>query len=124
MAIDKSKLNKSNNTNQPQSISSIPSANGAYATTADAPSSTITSVSASANAPLTDLVLYHSFEEALDAVNDVKLIPGQVHTEFYIDNNEYHCIVGIGNIVENTPHLILSDSGSSSIAEQFKELER
>ena len=57
--------------------------------------------------------LWSNFEEAKIACSSIYLKRGEAHTEFYKDeNDEYHCVVAIGNLIPNTDHLFLTDSGS------------
>ena len=57
-------------------------------------------------------ILYNSFEEAVEACEQIFLKPGEAHTEFYQKGEAYHCVVAIGNIKPDTKHLYLTDSGN------------
>ena len=57
-------------------------------------------------------ILYNSFEEAVEACEQIFLKPGEAHTEFYQKGETYHCVVAIGNIIPDTKHLYLTDSGN------------
>lgn len=57
-------------------------------------------------------ILYNSFEEAVNACEQIFLKPGEAHTEFYQKDETYHCVVAIGNIKPDTKHLYLTDSGN------------
>ena len=57
-------------------------------------------------------ILYNSFEEAVAACEQIFLKPGEAHTEFYQKGESYHCVVAIGNIIPDTKHLYLTDSGN------------
>ena len=57
-------------------------------------------------------ILYNSFEEAVKACEQIFLKPGEAHTEFYQKGGSYHCVVAIGNIIPDTKHLYLTDSGN------------
>ena len=56
-------------------------------------------------------ILYNSFEEAKAACELIFLKPGEAHTEFYQKEGEqqYHCVIAIGNIKPDTEHLYLTD---------------
>ena len=67
--------------------------------------------------------LYNSFEEAVIAVNNIHLRPGETHTTFYKIDNTYHCVVGIGNVNPGKGHLILTDTGNDeSISDQINNI--
>lgn len=72
--------------------------------------------------PPMPITLWNSYDEAVNAVNDIHLKPGETHTEFYIQNGQYHCVVGIGNIKPNTKHLILVDNGGNDYNNDIKAL--
>ena len=57
-------------------------------------------------------ILYNSFEEAVEACEQIFLKPGEAHTEFYQKGETCHCVVAIGNIKPDTKHLYLTDSGN------------
>ena len=100
MAISKDVINKKKQ-NQPQPLGAIPENNPNHR-----------SAPIDMHHPIPPKPeLYHSFEEAKNACELIFLKPGEAHTEFYKKNNEYHCVVAIGNVIPNTPHLYLTDSG-------------
>lgn len=57
--------------------------------------------------------MYSSFDEAKNACDLIYLKPGEAHTEFYKINDEYHCVVAIGNLNSDNGHLYLTDSGEN-----------
>ena len=123
MAIKSVNSVKNSNANSvPESLTSIPTNNSSHQSTSNDfhDNTTVT------------IKLYHSFDEAKQACEQIYLKPGEAHTEFYIKDGEYHCVVAIGNIYENTEHLYLTDSGNTysiddrldQISEQMVDLSK
>ena len=106
-------VKNSNIRNTPESLSSIPESNVDHQSTS----------TEFHNDTSINLRLYASFDEAKQACERIYLKPGEAHTEFYKEDGEYHCVVAIGNIFENTEHLYLTDSGNEfSIDERLDHM--
>ena len=70
-----------------------------------------------------EFIIYESFDEAKNACSTIFLKPGEAHTEFYKQDNVYHCVVAIGNVDHNDGHLYITDSGSEkSLDERLAEM--
>lgn len=109
MAISKEILNnKKKKANQPEPLGTVPSNNPEHV-----------SAPVDFHHPIPPKpILYNSFEEAINACEQIFLKPGEAHTEFYQTNGIIHCVVGIGNYNTGYKHLYLSDSGdAASISE-------
>ena len=106
-------VKNSNIRNTPESLPSIPESNVDHQSTS----------TEFHNDTSINLRLYTSFDEAKQACERIYLKPGEAHTEFYKEDGEYHCVVAIGNIFENTEHLYLTDSGNEfSIDERLDHM--
>ncbi len=103
MAISKEILNnKKKKTNRPEPLGTVPANNPEHV-----------SAPADFHHPIPPKpILYNSFEEAVNACEQIFLKPGEAHTEFYQKDGTYHCVVAIGNIKPDTKHLYLTDSGN------------
>ncbi len=102
MAISKEILNNKKKTNQPKPLGTVPETNPEHV-----------SGPADFHHPIpAKPILYNSFNEAVNACEQIFLKPGEAHTEFYQKDGVYHCVVAIGNITPNTKHLYLTDSGN------------
>lgn len=68
--------------------------------------------------------IYDSFNDAKMACDLIFLKPGESHVEYYKTDNQYHCVVAIGNIVPNISHLYITDTGDDKpILEKLKEIQ-
>lgn len=105
MAISKEILNnKKKKANQQEPLGTIPANNPEHV-----------SAPADFHHPIPPKpILYNSFEEAVNACEQIFLKPGEAHTEFYQTNGIIHCVVGIGNYNPSYKHLYLTDSGDTT----------
>ena len=99
MAISKEILNnKKKKANQQEPLGTIPANNPEHV-----------SAPADFHHPIPPKpILYNSFEEAVNACEQIFLKPGEAHTEFYQINGIIHCVVGIGNYNPSYKHLYLT----------------
>ena len=114
MAISKEILNnKKKKTNQQEPLGTIPANNPEHV-----------SAPTDFHHPIPPKpILYNSFEEAVNACEQIFLKPGEAHTEFYQTNGIIHCVVGIGNYNPSYKHLYLTDSGdTASISDQLNAM--
>ena len=114
MAISKEILNnKKKKANQQEPLGTIPANNPEHV-----------SAPADFHHPIPPKpILYNSFEEAVNACEQIFLKPGEAHTEFYQTNGIIHCVVGIGNYNPSYKHLYLTDSGdTASISDQLNAM--
>lgn len=114
MAISKEILNnKKKKANQQEPLGTIPANNPEHV-----------SAPADFHHPIPPKpILYNSFEEAVNACEQIFLKPGEAHTEFYQTNGIIHCVVGIGNYNPSYKHLYLTDSGdTTSISDQLNAM--
>ena len=114
MAISKEILNnKKKKANQPEPLGTIPANNPDHV-----------SAPIDFHHPIPPKpILHNSFNEAVNACEQIFLKPGEAHTEFYQTDGIIHCVVGIGNIKPDTKHLYLSDSGNiASISDQLNAM--
>lgn len=113
MAISKEILNNKKKSNQQEPLGTIPANNPEHV-----------SAPTDFHHPIHPKpTLYNSFEEAVNACEQIFLKPGEAHTEFYQTNGIIHCVVGIGNYNPSYKHLYLTDSGdTASISDQLNAM--
>ena len=96
MAISKEILNNKKNvktTNTPKPLSNVPENNPEHVSS--------------------PIDFHHPIPaKPVEACEQIFLKPGEAHTEFYQKGETYHCVVAIGNIIPDTKHLYLTDSGN------------